>query len=115
MTKIAPKKEDLHNNNTIITIKDYIFALILGYREPPAGVEIRQGLHYNPYFPGHAIAMAQQLYDGIVEYKDGLTLFFFLHLLVFFYFYFYFNNLVVDYYYYLNFTIMIHPVYNPTQ
>ena len=51
--------------------EDYIFALLTGYREPPAGVEIRQGLHYNPYFPGGAIAMAQQLYDGMVDYSDG--------------------------------------------
>jgi ubiquinol-cytochrome c reductase cytochrome c1 subunit len=51
--------------------EDYMFALITGYREPPAGVEIRSGLHYNPYFPGGAIAMAQQLYDGMVDYSDG--------------------------------------------
>ena len=51
--------------------EDYIFALLTGYREPPAGVEIRSGLHYNPYFPGGAIAMAQQLYDGMVDYSDG--------------------------------------------
>ena len=29
------------------------------------------GLHYNPYFPGGAIAMAKQLTDGQVEYEDG--------------------------------------------
>lgn len=29
------------------------------------------GLHYNPYFPGGAIAMAKQLVDGQVEYEDG--------------------------------------------
>jgi len=51
--------------------EDYIFALLTGYREPPAGVEVREGLHYNPYFPGGAIAMAQQLYDGMVDYSDG--------------------------------------------
>ena len=50
---------------------DYIFALLTGYREPPAGVEIRPGLHYNPYFPGAAIGMAQQLFDGMVDYEDG--------------------------------------------
>lgn len=50
---------------------DYIFALLTGYREPPAGVEIRPGLHYNPYFPGGAIGMPQQLFDGMVEYADG--------------------------------------------
>jgi hypothetical protein len=30
-----------------------------------------QGLHYNPYFPGGAIAMPKMLVDGGVEYEDG--------------------------------------------
>ncbi|XP_002979392.2 cytochrome c1-2, heme protein, mitochondrial [Selaginella moellendorffii] len=50
---------------------DYVFSLLTGYREPPAGVKIRDGLHYNPYFPGGAIAMPQILMDGAVEYEDG--------------------------------------------
>ncbi|KAI9291487.1 hypothetical protein K502DRAFT_368409 [Neoconidiobolus thromboides FSU 785] len=50
---------------------DYIFALLTGYCDPPAGVEVREGLNYNPYFPGGAIAMAKNLYDGIVDYEDG--------------------------------------------
>lgn len=50
---------------------DYIFALITGYKEPPAGVALRPGLHYNPYFPGGAIGMAPPLMDGQVEYEDG--------------------------------------------
>ena len=54
--------------------QDYIFALLTGYVDPPAGVEIREGLHYNPYFAGGAIAMARVLYDDLVEYDDG-TLF----------------------------------------
>eukprot|EP00887_Chlorella_sp_A99_P002323 scaffold10.g2323.t1 len=39
--------------------------------EPPAGVSVREGLHYNPYFPGGAIAMPAMLNDGGVEYDDG--------------------------------------------
>ncbi|KAI5475325.1 cytochrome c1 [Pseudohyphozyma bogoriensis] len=50
---------------------DYVYALITGYVDPPAGVEIREGLNYNPYFPGGAIGMARVLYDGLVEYEDG--------------------------------------------
>ncbi|KAM0786351.1 cytochrome c1 [Microbotryomycetes sp. NB124-2] len=50
---------------------DYINALLTGYVDPPAGVEIREGLNYNPYFPGGAIGMARVLYDGLVEYEDG--------------------------------------------
>ncbi|CAN6708998.1 unnamed protein product [Malus baccata var. baccata] len=44
--------------------KNYVFALLTGYRDPPAGVQIREGLHYNPYFPGGAIAMPKMLNDG---------------------------------------------------
>ena len=42
-----------------------------GYVDPPAGVNIRQGLYYNPYFPGGAIGMPAPLNDGAVEYEDG--------------------------------------------
>ncbi|KAF1879508.1 hypothetical protein Lal_00005975 [Lupinus albus] len=51
--------------------QNYVFALLTGYRDPPAGVSIREGLHYNPYFPGGAIAMPKMLNDGGVEYEDG--------------------------------------------
>ncbi|GAQ91947.1 Cytochrome c1 [Klebsormidium nitens] len=51
--------------------QNYVFALLTGYREPPAGVHVREGLHYNPYFPGGAIAMPKMLNDGGVEYDDG--------------------------------------------
>ncbi|KAF3647144.1 Cytochrome c1-1, heme protein, mitochondrial, partial [Capsicum chinense] len=50
--------------------QNYVFALLTGYRDPPAGVSIREGLHYNPYFPGGAIAMPKMLNDGAVEYED---------------------------------------------
>lgn len=51
--------------------EDYVFALLTGYKEPPAGINLREGLHYNPYFAGGAIGMAQPLYDDMVEYEDG--------------------------------------------
>ncbi|KAI7843339.1 hypothetical protein COHA_003036 [Chlorella ohadii] len=51
--------------------QNYVFSLLLGYREPPAGITVREGLHYNPYFPGGAIAMPKMLNDGGVEYDDG--------------------------------------------
>jgi len=50
---------------------DYVFALMTGYREAPAGVSLRPGLNYNPYFPGGALAMPQPLSDGMLEYDDG--------------------------------------------
>jgi ubiquinol-cytochrome c reductase cytochrome c1 subunit len=51
--------------------QNYIFSLLLGYTEPPAGISIREGLHYNPYFPGGAISMARAVYDEVVDYEDG--------------------------------------------
>lgn len=50
---------------------DYVFALLTGYCEAPAGKEMMPGLHYNPYFPGGAISMPPPLNDGGVEYEDG--------------------------------------------
>lgn len=32
---------------------------------------MREGLYYNPYFPGQAIAMAPPIYNDILEYEDG--------------------------------------------
>ena len=51
---------------------DYIYSLLTGYQDPPAGVEIPDTAHYNPYFiAGPALAMAAPLSDGIVTYEDG--------------------------------------------
>lgn len=51
---------------------DYIYALLTGYQEEaPAGFDLADGMHYNDYFPGHAIAMAAPLSDDLVEYQDG--------------------------------------------
>lgn len=51
---------------------DYIFSLLLGYREPPHGIELRQGLYYNPYFAGGLIGMPPPLdEDGLVDFEDG--------------------------------------------
>ena len=50
---------------------DYLFALLTGYREPPAGIKLRSGLYYNTYFPGGAISMPPPLQNGQIEYEDG--------------------------------------------
>jgi len=52
---------------------DYVYNLMLGYEEPPAGVELGAGMHYNKYFTAgnHQIAMPVQLTDGKVDYADG--------------------------------------------
>jgi len=51
--------------------EDYIFALLTGYHDAPAGITMRPGLYYHPYFPGGAIGMPPPLMDGAVEYEDG--------------------------------------------
>jgi ubiquinol-cytochrome c reductase cytochrome c1 subunit len=51
--------------------EDYVFSILTGYCDPPAGMEVREGLYYNPYFPGGALAMYPPLSDGRVEYPDG--------------------------------------------
>lgn len=51
--------------------EDYVFSLLTGYCEPPAGVALREGLYYNPYFPGQAIGMAPPIYNEVLEYDDG--------------------------------------------
>jgi len=35
---------------------DYIYSLLNGYVEPPAGLHVNPGQHYNPYFPGDLTA-----------------------------------------------------------
>jgi len=51
--------------------QDYVFGLLNGYYDPPAGKEMLAGLYYNPYFPGGAIAMPPPLQEDGVEYEDG--------------------------------------------
>lgn len=68
--------------------EDYIYHLLNGYCDPPAGIELREGQNFNPYFPGGAIGMVTinikvlirltlfcpqgaPLYNEIIEYDDG--------------------------------------------
>uniref|UniRef100_A0A8C6KTC3 Cytochrome c1, heme protein, mitochondrial n=1 Tax=Nothobranchius furzeri TaxID=105023 RepID=A0A8C6KTC3_NOTFU len=51
--------------------EDYVFSLLTGYCDPPAGVSVREGLYYNPYFPGQAIGMAPPIYNEVLEFDDG--------------------------------------------
>ncbi|CDN54863.1 Cytochrome c1 [Neorhizobium galegae bv. officinalis bv. officinalis str. HAMBI 1141] len=51
---------------------DYIHSLLTGYQEPPAGVQVPPGGHYNPYFSAAAsLAMAPPLSADQVTYEDG--------------------------------------------
>jgi ubiquinol-cytochrome c reductase cytochrome c1 subunit len=53
--------------------EDYIFGVLTGFEDAPAGVEMQPGMSYNKTFPGHQIAMAKPLSDGQVSYTDGTT------------------------------------------
>ena len=41
-------------------------------------MECSEGVHYNAYYKGGLIAMAQALYDDIIEYEDGKCVMFIL-------------------------------------
>ena len=49
----------------------YIYSLLMGYEEAPAGYELDDGVYYNKYMPGQKIKMAEPIVDGAVEYVDG--------------------------------------------
>lgn len=65
----------------------YIYSLMTGFAEPPPGLSVSQGQHYNHYFPGDTapqwagdprekppggfLAMPSQLTDGRVKFDDG--------------------------------------------
>ena len=50
---------------------DYVYGILTGYKEPPAGFKILEGMNYNEYFPGHQIAMPPPLSDNAVTFADG--------------------------------------------
>lgn len=58
---------------------DYVYSLLLGYEdevpewvhEDDPNFELAPGKSFNAYFPGYAISMPQQLFEGILEYEDG--------------------------------------------
>ena len=50
---------------------DYIYSLLQGYEDPPIGMTLDEGVHYNKFMYGNKIKMANPLSDGLVEYGDG--------------------------------------------
>ena len=51
--------------------ENYIYSLLTGYSDAPSGVTVADGMSYNPYFPGHQIAMGPPIDDEVVDYIDG--------------------------------------------
>jgi cytochrome c1 len=51
---------------------DYVYSILTGFApNAPSNEKIAPGMNYNPYFPGHQIAMPPPLFDGSVTYQDG--------------------------------------------
>jgi ubiquinol-cytochrome c reductase cytochrome c1 subunit len=50
---------------------DYVYAILTGFANAPAGMQMQEGMNYNKYFPGHQIAMPPPLHDQQVTYADG--------------------------------------------
>jgi len=50
---------------------NYVYSLLSGFEDAPEDFTLQSGLNYNPYFDGRQIAMAQPIYDGMVQYDDG--------------------------------------------
>jgi ubiquinol-cytochrome c reductase cytochrome c1 subunit len=51
---------------------DYIHALLVGYQDPPPGVEVPEGTYYNPHFvSGISLKMPPPLSPEQVTYTDG--------------------------------------------
>jgi len=50
---------------------DYIYSLLMGYKDAPVGSELDDGVYYNEYMPGHKIKMAEPISEGTVEFADG--------------------------------------------
>ena len=62
LSMVAKARKDGHN---------YIVALLTGYGNPPAGVQVLDGLNYNRYFPGGQIAMSPPLSADQLTFADG--------------------------------------------
>ena len=50
---------------------NYIYSVLMGYEDPPAGFELEDGVYYNKYMDGKKINMSNPLSEGIVTYSDG--------------------------------------------
>ena len=51
---------------------DYVYAILTGFKDVPAGVTMQPNMNYNEYFPGHQIGMPPPLSaDGQITYADG--------------------------------------------
>jgi ubiquinol-cytochrome c reductase cytochrome c1 subunit len=50
---------------------NYIYSILMGYEEKPAGFVVDEGVYYNKYMDGNKIKMMSPLSDNLIEYTDG--------------------------------------------
>jgi len=50
---------------------NYVYSLMVGYKDAPADFDLADGMNYNPYFKGGQIAMVEPLAEGLLDYEDG--------------------------------------------
>jgi ubiquinol-cytochrome c reductase cytochrome c1 subunit len=51
---------------------DYVYAILTGFKDAPAGFKVNEGMYYNEYFAGHQIKMPPPLTQADqVKYADG--------------------------------------------
>ena len=50
---------------------DYLYSLLVGYKDPPSDTAVPDGMYYNNAYSGNLIAMPQPLYGDDVTYADG--------------------------------------------
>ena len=50
---------------------NYVYSLLTGYNNAPSeGLNLMEGMYYNPYFPGKQISMPPPLSEGLISYSD---------------------------------------------
>ena len=50
---------------------DYVYAILTGFKDAPAGMKMNPNMYYDEYFAGHQIAMPPPLSPDQVKYADG--------------------------------------------
>ena len=53
---------------------NYLYSLLIGYKEPPESIEVREGLYYNKHYSGNLIAMPQPSMKMVWSMLMGLML-----------------------------------------
>jgi ubiquinol-cytochrome c reductase cytochrome c1 subunit len=50
---------------------NYVYGILTGFADAPAGFKMQDGMYYNKMFSGHQIGMPPPLQDATVTYADG--------------------------------------------